>query len=49
MIAITSPNDAASGVAILSGFILNLCENKMSATSKKPIDSTKKKEFCLEK
>lgn len=31
----TSPIDAANGVAKLSGFILNLCESKITATSTK--------------
>lgn len=31
----TSPMDAASGVAKLSGFILNLCEIRITATSTK--------------
>lgn len=33
----TSPIDAASGVAKLSGFILNLCESKITATSTKSV------------
>lgn len=33
----TSPIDAANGVAKLSGFILNLCDSRITATSTKSV------------
>lgn len=40
----TSPMDAASGVAILSGFTLNLLDNKITATKTKSVRMKKNNE-----
>lgn len=38
----TSPIDAANGVAKLSGFIWNRCDNKITATNTKSISKSRK-------